>query len=114
MTRDRSDCAPATRTGTKRLTIVFGSLLAVALCVAIRYYWGAPPANAQVADSAPARQASLPTRASGGQRPLVAALALALRLRRIEIFGPGGGGHGQHPADHARGARPPVPPNLRL
>ena len=71
MTRDRSDYAPATRTGTKRLTIVFGSLLAVALCVAIRYYWGAQPASAQVADDAPARQASLPTRASGGQRPLV-------------------------------------------
>ena len=56
MTPDRSDCGPATSTGAKRLTILFGGLLAVALCVAARYYWGAQPASAQVAESAPASQ----------------------------------------------------------
>jgi parvulin-like peptidyl-prolyl isomerase len=40
------------RTAKKRLGIVFASLLAVALCVTIRYYWGAQPVHAGSTDHA--------------------------------------------------------------
>jgi hypothetical protein len=45
----------AQKPGRRRLGILFGSLFLVALCVTIRYYWGAAPASADTADEAPAR-----------------------------------------------------------
>ncbi len=43
--------------GRKRLKLLAGGMVAVVLCVAIRYYWGASPASAQTAEDRPARAA---------------------------------------------------------
>jgi parvulin-like peptidyl-prolyl isomerase len=43
-----SNPTAARRTKRKRLSLVLGSLAAVGLCMAARYYWGAQPASAQV------------------------------------------------------------------
>lgn len=50
MTRETSEQKIETgvrsKAGRRRITIILGGLFVVALCVAIRYYWGAPPASA--------------------------------------------------------------------
>lgn len=60
MTQIRSDSerspSPATHMGRKRLGILLGGLLVVALCIAVRCYWEAPPASAAgTVDATPIR-----------------------------------------------------------
>ncbi len=83
MTQHTADCAAslsaAPRTGKKRLGFLLGSLVLVAACIAIRYYWGAGTASADppgwVASSAgdnantPQRQGSQPARSNTAAAP---------------------------------------------
>jgi len=56
MTQNRSDDThPEMPSGRRRLRMLLGGLCAVALCVAIRYYWGADPASAQSPRRTPAK-----------------------------------------------------------
>jgi parvulin-like peptidyl-prolyl isomerase len=62
-----SDHPAVARTGRRRLSLVLTSLVAIALCLIARYYWGALPANADVgnnvATNSAARRTAAATRA---------------------------------------------------
>jgi len=82
----RTDCAPAHRSSTKtaklrkRLGVVFGSLLLIALCAGIRHYWGAQPARAgtsEVAVSSSGQEATVAVRDPRPSSPAAGSSAAA-------------------------------------
>ena len=73
MTQNRADRAldarPNAWMARKRIGILLGSLFVVALCMAIRYYWGAEPANADPTGTQPAARSSPAEARQRGNRP---------------------------------------------
>ncbi len=71
MTQDRShstaECPPSTNKGSRRLKMLLGSVSVIALCIVIRHYWQAEPANADTSGNL------LPCASRSQSRPAVAA-----------------------------------------
>jgi parvulin-like peptidyl-prolyl isomerase len=93
MTQSRSQSNVVTRKGRRWPRVILGSILLVALCATIRYYWGAAPVSAEPADDAPAerpsaaiREAAPPAPVSGAREsaePSVPSVAAAVNGQRI-------------------------------
>ena len=93
MTRETSEQRIETgvrsKAGRRRITIILGGLFMVALCVAIRYYWGAPPASAdstlKVRPSSVDRSRSVEPRVKPKRdaKPTIPEVVAAVNSRRI-------------------------------
>ena len=93
MTRETSEQRIETgvrsKTGRRRITIILGGLFVVALCVAIRHYWGAPPASAdatlKVRPSSVNRSRSVEPRVKPKRdaKPTIPEVVAAVNSRRI-------------------------------
>ncbi len=65
MTQIHSDCSLVRRlAGNRRLRFFLGSLFLLALCVAVRYYWGAEQAVADTPEEAPVPRNAAPARSA--------------------------------------------------
>ncbi len=93
MTRETSEQRIETgvrnKAGRRRITIILGGLFMVALCVAIRYYWGTPPASAdatlKVRPSSVNRSRSVEPRVKPKRdaKPTIPEVVAAVNSRRI-------------------------------
>jgi len=80
------DTTPHTKRRKSRLAVIVGSLVVIAGCIVVRYYWGAEPASANPQSSRPAaRPLSPQTRTPKAPSPKAGAADRPSRLKTVAV-----------------------------